>query len=304
MTYLSKMRVDDSPRSGITELFSEDDPNYFIGSHSVLPRASAMLHQRAESDITRRHIQLVGAVQDLTKLDRDDINADCSNKLTCEADFYPGGAGVKRHGIYKEDSINDGQTVNIHGVRTKVPNTCPSLTLVEVLRNVWNPVQATHSLYHHKTEVARHDPQTKVFENIMTSRTIHHGETQRNLATRHGMEAQVPTRPIVPIRSRSRAIAIKRSSREVNLDEIRENTATAEYDWATWRMYNRIIDHRQKYPLNYHHEECSSGATSLALKHGMSGSHMTLEGSNQTISALSAHQKDYSHYGEVFKLDM
>jgi hypothetical protein len=120
------------------------------------------------------------------------------------------------------------------------------------------------------------------------------------------MDAQIPTKSSAPLRSRSQAIAIKRSSREENLDEIRASAATAEYDWATWRMYNRIIDHRQKYPLNYHSNEFSSGAAISALKLEMTGSHLNLQDANENrASLLSMYQiQDYPQYGEVFELDM
>lgn len=32
----------------------------------------------------------------------------------------------------------------------------------------------------------------------------------------------------------------------------------AEYEWATWRMYNRIVDHRQKNPLQTSYTSTSS----------------------------------------------
>jgi hypothetical protein len=48
-------------------------------------------------------------------------------------------------------------------------------------------------------------------------------------------------------RTCSRAIAIKRNPVREVLDEDSVNDRT--YDWATWRMYNRIVDHRMKHPI-------------------------------------------------------
>lgn len=66
-------------------------------------------------------------------------------------------------------------------------------------------------------------------------------------------------------RQRSRAIAIKRSRPVdfVDTSVSRGNGLTKEtrqsdvelYDYATWRMYNRIIDHRRKNPLPIQHQE-------------------------------------------------
>ena len=53
-------------------------------------------------------------------------------------------------------------------------------------------------------------------------------------------------------KSHSRAIAIQRpdpSTRPSAEDFESQNISSSLYDWATWRMYNRIVDHRQKHPV-------------------------------------------------------
>jgi hypothetical protein len=55
-------------------------------------------------------------------------------------------------------------------------------------------------------------------------------------------------------RPRSRAIRIKRTSQQAsksNVDDLDDipGSSNIMYDWATWRMYNRIVDHRDKYPI-------------------------------------------------------
>ena len=59
---------------------------------------------------------------------------------------------------------------------------------------------------------------------------------------------------------KSRAIMIKRTckkekSQQEMKEEARRKEATAECDRATWRMYNRIIDYRQKNPVSYQCED-------------------------------------------------
>ena len=74
-----------------------------------------------------------------------------------------------------------------------------------------------------------------------------------------------------PRRVRSRAIAIKPPSNSRARQQQHRNDLEAEihqptsaeamYDWATWRMYNRIIDHRQKHPLGTDYESQSPAST-------------------------------------------
>lgn len=52
-------------------------------------------------------------------------------------------------------------------------------------------------------------------------------------------------------RSRSRAIAIQKSNGLNYEDALDEQTLSTEYDWLTWRMYNRITEHRRRFPIKY-----------------------------------------------------
>jgi hypothetical protein len=66
-------------------------------------------------------------------------------------------------------------------------------------------------------------------------------------------------------RQRSRAIAIKRSrpgdfversdARATHVDKDARRCDVELYDYATWRMYNRIIDHRRKHLLQAQHQD-------------------------------------------------
>lgn len=83
-------------------------------------------------------------------------------------------------------------------------------------------------------------------ESIMTNQ--HHScYCQSNIAYQglHIMNRDPAERPR---RTRSRAIAIRRKPER---SEGSESDSSDEhmYDWATWRMYNRIIDHRQRHPV-------------------------------------------------------
>ena len=121
---------------------------------------------------------------------------------------------------------------------------------------------------------------------------------------------------------KSQAVAIQRSrddaqSRQQLLEEMRQKEAAAEYDWATWRMYNRIVDYRQKYPVKYSHEEeeemeedtktfntkCVGGFSS-----GTAG-RFTNPKSEPRVSFHSIQiepptTEPYEDYGEIFQLDL
>jgi hypothetical protein len=70
------------------------------------------------------------------------------------------------------------------------------------------------------------------------------------------MEQQPPIMEIRP-RARSRAIAIQRSSSRNNeIDIPSEESGGHMYDYATWRMYHRIVDHRKS--QRFHHAQPQS----------------------------------------------
>jgi len=122
---------------------------------------------------------------------------------------------------------------------------------------------------------------------------------------------------------RSRAIKISRvrtQSLQEILEETRQTEAAAEYDWATWRMYNRIIDHRQKHPIKYQHEEeeeevesasnakCATSDHDLKRSKGISSSSRGSENLHPFPSrygdSKSMVMELEEDYGEVFELDL
>jgi hypothetical protein len=107
-------------------------------------------------------------------------------------------------------------------------------------------------------------------------------------------------------RPRSRAISIKRTTNanvnvEDDLEEIR-----GDYDWATWRMYNRIIDHREKYPVKLNEDTTSINAvqtSQYASPHwNRSSGHGNLLACEATYPMPIQHS-GYSPEGEVFDFD-
>lgn len=70
-------------------------------------------------------------------------------------------------------------------------------------------------------------------------------------------------------KTRSRGIPIQRSppsqsslEESISSEHSPDEACKETYDWATWRLYNRIIDHRNKYPvsacyMNAHHHGAS-----------------------------------------------
>jgi hypothetical protein len=109
-------------------------------------------------------------------------------------------------------------------------------------------------------------------------------------------------------RPRSRAIRIKRTNNaNVNVDDLEEIHGDGDgmYDWATWRMYNRIIDHRQKYPVKLNEDtSINVGQNSqFASPHWnrSSGGH-----GNDLLACeatMPNQHSDYSPEGEVFEFD-
>jgi hypothetical protein len=102
----------------------------------------------------------------------------------------------------------------------------------------------------------------------------------------------------------SRAIRIKRSPEaNINLDDSAEET----YNWATRRMYNRIIDHRQKHPAKLNEDTTSVDAaqtSQFASPHSWnrSSDHRNLRACEAAFSVPIQHS-DYSQEDEVFDFD-
>ena len=119
-----------------------------------------------------------------------------------------------------------------------------------------------------------------------------HGDSSQYLGTVRTVDKV--EMPLEYHRCHSRPIAIKRTTRDMNAeDEIREmENAANEYDWATWRLYSRIIDYRQKHSIKYvpaKPAESQDSSEAGPLKDG---------------NLASTQNQDYSHYGEVFELDL
>ena len=109
-------------------------------------------------------------------------------------------------------------------------------------------------------------------------------------------------------RPRSRAISIKRTTNaNVNgVDDLEEIHGGSDYDWATWRMYNRIIDHRQKYPVKLNEDTPSINAAQTSQ---YSSPHWNRSCGHGNLLACEAtypmpiQHSDYSPEGEVFDFD-
>jgi len=122
---------------------------------------------------------------------------------------------------------------------------------------------------------------------------------------------------------RSRAIAIQSSrdsakSRQQLLEETLQGEAAAEYDWATWRMFNRITSYREKHPVHYHHEDDEEEAVETETKgadftasrfpHGVPSKSKTHATEKQqplpTQTILPAAMDLSEDFGAVFQLDL
>ncbi len=111
-------------------------------------------------------------------------------------------------------------------------------------------------------------------------------------------------------RPRSRAILIKSTnSANVNVDDLEEEIhgdSDGMYNWATWRMYNRIIDHRQKYPVKLNEDTPSINAAQTSQ---YSSPHWNRSCGHENLLACEAtypmpiQHSDYSPEGEVFDFD-
>ena len=79
------------------------------------------------------------------------------------------------------------------------------------------------------------------------------------------------TSPAGSSQSRSRPIAIKRSSRTSTPNlltddyEVCLTTSERHYDEATWRMYHRIVEHRQKNSTSQNAPESKDSASGLGF---------------------------------------
>ena len=115
-----------------------------------------------------------------------------------------------------------------------------------------------------------------------------------------------------PVRPRSRAIAIQPTRRRTFAEtgEVQDRAASPSttnshdrinYDFATWRMYYRITDYRQKYPLSKsYYQEPERPAQSL----NATGSTRRNDSSRKSQSLRMALQDMPPMEGEIFELDI
>jgi hypothetical protein len=74
------------------------------------------------------------------------------------------------------------------------------------------------------------------------------------------------------------------------------------YDWATWRMYNRIVDHRRK---NQQFSSSSRGGSSMMNNNAsMMMDPSSIFALGGSMNAPPRGSADYIHEGEVFELDI
>jgi hypothetical protein len=104
----------------------------------------------------------------------------------------------------------------------------------------------------------------------------------------------------------SQAIAIPQTS---ETDAVRKRVAEWEYDRATWRMYNRIIDYRQKLSKASHIDDTPVLESRLEThQRQQSGLHESVSHRGMSSFALfsSAYQPDDCDQDlvEVFNLDL
>jgi hypothetical protein len=107
-------------------------------------------------------------------------------------------------------------------------------------------------------------------------------------------------------RPRSRAIAIKRNTRPgstaSNEDGLDEPTCSTEqmYDWATWRMYNRITDHRRRHPIRYF----ENPVVASAEERGQGNELKDAASCGRVGSSRRLQHEEHFFDGEVFDLEL
>jgi hypothetical protein len=90
------------------------------------------------------------------------------------------------------------------------------------------------------------------------------------------------------------------------VDGLEEIRGVSDYDWATLRMYYRIIDHRQKHPVKLNEDTTSMDAAQnsqfASLHWNRSSDHGNLLACEAAFSVPIQHS-DYSQEGEIFDFD-
>lgn len=294
-----------STRSGIAQYFNETSSKLLTTKHHALATEFSTFVDKPQPEKIQQ-LHHVDAVFDLTELDK----GYCPQTSLCGPDSRPHHSG----GLKSEDTVTStGTRFLAVGGQTQIQTEAfrrPNARAVEILRRFYGqPARAVHhepNKTSHKNPKCRNPKAFSLHQQQQTSSTmtssarytLHAGSSRHLSSTPEETTASLPFRP-----RRSQAIAIKRTEEKV--DEIRESS-TAEYDWATWRMYNRIIDHRQKHPTTYTVDE-SEGTSGTKAEHEanapLASPNSNLLG-NGAMTSSSPHATDYSQYGEVFELDM
>jgi hypothetical protein len=100
-----------------------------------------------------------------------------------------------------------------------------------------------------------------------------------------------------PSDASSRAIPIERKTNVDDLDKTPSGFDST-YDLATWRMYNRIVDHRQKHPVKAS-QDAFQQTSDCATRHGYHSS------VNEAVYPMPVQHSDPSLLeGEIFKLEL
>jgi hypothetical protein len=110
-------------------------------------------------------------------------------------------------------------------------------------------------------------------------------------------------------RPRSRSIPIKIKTAEADDSDGNRDNNMDSYDLATWRMYNRIVDHRQRYPVNFSQNvapgEISRQASYVAnLYIRYHSSDNVKLASCERVDPVPVPASNYYLEGEVFELEL
>lgn len=99
------------------------------------------------------------------------------------------------------------------------------------------------------TEEVEEDPLSAPFHSVPTMTMESDAEDAAAIPTKENNHSN----GVTATRSKSIAIVKKRPESVVMDDNIMQTCSSMErmYDWATWRMYNRITDHRRRFPVRY-----------------------------------------------------
>jgi hypothetical protein len=73
------------------------------------------------------------------------------------------------------------------------------------------------------------------------------------------------------------------------------------YDWSTWRLYHRIVEHREKHPLtaSYFHD-----AENAVAANGLAAPRTQRANASRPSRASRVHFDKSPREGEVFEMDL